>query len=77
MVLRRDPWAPESVSPTGQQCWVLLLVKAPLLAWAVAQTVRQLGWGRPEDAEAGGAVASPFGTSLLLPWVSHFVQHAT
>lgn len=32
------------------------------------------GRGRPGDAELGAA-ASPFGTSILLPWVSHFVQH--
>lgn len=67
------PGLQKAFPPQEQQSRGLLLVKAPLLAWAGAQTVRQPG--RPGDAELGGAAASPFGTSFLLLWVSHFVQH--
>lgn len=69
---RRHRWFSEAIPglQQAQQSWGLLLVTAPLLAWVVAQTLRQLGGGRPGDAEVGGAVASPFGTSILLPWVS-------
>lgn len=34
------------------------------------------GQTRESRAREEGSVANPFGTSFLLPWVSHFVQHS-
>lgn len=40
------PELQKAFSPQAQQSWGLLLVKAPLLVWATAQTVRRLGQAR-------------------------------
>lgn len=78
------PELQKAFPPQAQQSWGLLLVKAPLLVWAAAQTVRRPGQARGRRAAGcvcgsgcwGSRSASRFGTSCLLPWVSHFVQHS-
>lgn len=73
VVLRGDPWAPESSSPTGATKLGLVVGQGAFACLGCGPDSGAAGAG--QGTQSWGAAASPFGTSFLLPWVSHFVQH--
>lgn len=77
---RRHRWFSEEISgfqkafPRQAQQNGLVVGQGASACLAVAQMVRQSGQARGRRAWGVGAAASHFGTTFLLPWVSHFVQ---
>lgn len=79
MVLRGDPWTPENISPTGSTKLGLVVGQGAFACLGCSPDSEAAGAGQGMHgcgAVGGGAVASPLGTSFLLPWVSNFVQYS-